>query len=118
MSSLALNSDNDLCFEDFRLKTVSSNDEIVQKVRVRLRFFKGEWFLNTEHGIPYFQDILGQKEININIIQQIFKQNILEINGITSIIEFELDYNSASRELTLDFKAATDNGIIDEIITV
>ena len=119
MTSLAINDNNDLCFKDYRLKLVSGNDEILQRVKIRLRFFKNEWFLNTEHGIPYYQDILGKKKVDINVVQSIFKENILDIEDINSIIEFELGYNSSNRQLILDFKATDiDGNIIEETITV
>jgi hypothetical protein len=33
-------------------------DEFAQRLRVRLSFFKGEWFLNLDEGMPYYQLIL------------------------------------------------------------
>ncbi len=40
------------------LTLIAGNDAIVQAVRIALQFFKGEWFLNLEAGIPYFHSVL------------------------------------------------------------
>ena len=34
-------------------------ENVQQRLFIMLRTFMGEWFMDTEHGIPYFQRILG-----------------------------------------------------------
>ena len=85
MSTLALNSDNDVYFTSAgRLVIVdnkNSDAEILQRIKVRLRFFKDEWFLNSEHGIPYFMDIIETEASDVYILgpknksKLIWKQN-------------------------------------------
>ena len=39
------NAKNDLAYENGRIKWVTGDDEIIQRVKVRLRRMFGEWFL-------------------------------------------------------------------------
>ena len=119
MTSLAINDDNDIHFTNYGL-TFTSNiqDEILQRVKIRLRFFQGEWFLNTAHGVPYYQSIIGQKPINLNIINDIFINEIKDVEGIISVQESTLDYDATKRKLLFTFIASTEDGNIEETIEI
>lgn len=102
MSTFALDSNNDIYFVNKRLAIVSgsnSDEEIAQRIRIRLKFFKDEWFLNSEHGIPYFQDILGSKDLDFNIIESIFREQILQVQGVREIVESSIDYDKNKRKV-------------------
>lgn len=123
MSCLKLNSNNDLFFSNNkRLEIISGNntdEEIKQRLSIRIKSFKGEWFLNTNYGIPYFYEIIGEKNIDLNIIESIFKTAILTVDGVKQIIQSVLDYDSQNRKLTYFFQALTINNTtiqVEEII--
>ena len=123
MSTLALNSDNDLYFTDRRLTIISgsnTDNEILQRIGVRLRFFKDEWYLDSEHGLPYFQDILGTKNIDINTIESLFKTQLLNIAGVKEITESLIDYDGVTRKLSYSFSAISINNtvITDNLIVL
>lgn len=113
MSTLALNSDNDIYFDDSGklvfIQGTNSDKEILQRIKVRLRFFKGEWFLNTDHGLPYFDNILGTKPLNLNILESIFRTQILDVEGVKSILESTIDYDGNQRKILYNFKAVSIN---------
>ena len=82
MSGFALNKENDLYFTNGKLAFINgtnTDQEILQRIRVRLRFFQGEWYLNINHGIPYLNNILGTKQININIIDNFFRDGTVKL---------------------------------------
>jgi len=134
MSTLALNSDNDIYFTSAgRLVTIenkNSDAEILQRIKVRLRFFKDEWFLNSEHGVPYFRDIieteasdvyiLGSKSLDLNILESIFREQILDVEGVKGLIESSVDYVGAERKITYFFQAVSINNtkITDNLIVL
>jgi len=134
MSTLALNSDNDIYFTSAgRLVTIenkNSDEEILQRIKVRLRFFKDEWFLNSEHGLPYFQDlinpeasdpyILGSKNLDLNILESIFREQILDVEGVKGLIESSVDYVGIERKITYFFQAVSINNtkITDNLIVL
>jgi hypothetical protein len=94
------------------LELVSGADAIVQSVRIRLQFFKGEWFLDWNAGIPYFQSVFA-KISNPQLLQDIFRKAILETVGINAIQNLTLTIDGASRGLAVSFQAETDVGLLD-----
>lgn len=123
MSTIKLNINNDIEFDEFgRIVFISganSDEEIKQRLKIKLKTFKGEWFLDTEHGVPYFFDIIGTKSIDLNILESFLKSAILEVDGIKQIIQSNVDYNPANRKLIYNFQATTINNTkitVEEII--
>ncbi len=81
--------------------------EIRQKIAVRLRFFKGEWFLDQNIGVPYFQSILV-KNPNLPMIQSIYREAIVTVPGVRDLKDFTYIFDGRARALSLDFKVITD----------
>lgn len=104
---------NDLVFSsNGRLKMISGENtdkEIKQRVEIRLKTFKTEWFLDIQHGIPYFFDILGTKNIDFNILESLLREQILSVNGIKALIQSSIDYSQSERKLIYNFQATTIN---------
>lgn len=122
MSTLALNSSNDIYFENNKLVFIqgtNSDEEILQRVIVRLRFFLDSWFLNTEHGLPYFQEILANKQLVLSAVEQIFSENILDVEGIAKLVESSVDFDASTRKFIYTFRALTINSkIIQQTISI
>ena len=122
MTTLAINLDNDLYFTDRRLTIISgsnTDEEILQRIKVRLRFFKDEWYLNSEHGLPYFQDILGTKSVDINAVESLFRDQILDVEGVKELTESAIDYDGVTRKLSYSFSAVSiNNTVITEDLVV
>lgn len=104
---------NDLVFSpNGRLKVISGENtdkEIKQRVEIRLKTFKTEWFLDIQHGVPYFFDILGTKNIDFNILESFLREQILSVNGIKTLIQSSIDYSQSERKLIYNFQATTIN---------
>ena len=113
MSDIALDSDGDLLIENNSLVLVKGDDAIVQHLTIRFRFFLGEWFLDTRLGIPYFREILI-KNPDLSRVRGIFRQVVLTTPGIESLVEFGLDFESAIRKLTVNFRARKTDGEVLE----
>ena len=114
MIGRALDSNNDLIIQAGRLATVADGEEVVQHVRSRLLFYLGEWFLDIDAGVPYFQEIFT-KPANLANIESIFKSKILRTPGVQRLTEFSMTYEGGStRELTVAFSAETIYGLIDK----
>lgn len=99
----------DIEFSDFDFQLVDEDSALSQRLLIKLRTYRGEWFLDTTFGIPYHQDILG-KGVNIKLIESIFKAAILADSEVKSLLEITLDYNEITRSLTLAFKAEKFSG--------
>ena len=94
---MLLNSKNQIILQ-------SDLDALVNKVKQRLNFFLGEWFINTDVGIAYFQEILRQPVdpalivtiINSDLLQEI---DILSIEGVS--IEFDKEGGAFTYSATI-----------------
>lgn len=91
--------------------TASLKEETVQDLYISLRMFKGEWFLDREQGIPYWQSILGTKT-PVAIVSQIFRRAIRSRPGVKSVDSFNAE-RQANRTIRLDFRCTLiDNTIL------
>jgi hypothetical protein len=84
------------------LSLVEDADAIAQSLLIRLRFFQGEYFLDTRLGIPYFEKILI-KNPNLVVVRQLYRETILETPGVLEITRFDLIFTTSTRMLKLDF---------------
>lgn len=91
---------------------VNDADRVRQQLEFRLSLFQGEWFLDSDFGTPYFSDVLG-KRININAAISVIKQQILEVEGVNKITEFNYNLERKERKLSIIFSASTDYGIVN-----
>jgi len=84
-------------------------ESVQQRIIVRLRTFLGEWFLDTNLGVPYVQTILS-KGTSKQTIDAILQQTILETDGVMSITDFSSEINQSTRYYKMSFVAKIDNG--------
>lgn len=106
---IKLNSDHDILIENDALVLVDGLDAIAQDLDICLQTFQGEWFLDTRIGLPWFQKILGQKP-RLNAIKSIFRDAILRVNGVSSILDLIIDFENTTRKLSVSFRAGTVEG--------
>ncbi len=110
MADLKLDAGGDLEIgTDGDLIIVTGIDAIAQHLRIRLQFFRGEWFLDTRQGIPYFEEVLI-KAPDLNVVQSLLREAIRETPGVISITSFELDFDGVTRKLSLNSDALTTEG--------
>ena len=100
---------HDLDFSNFKLEFVEGIDYYRQKVKIVLLFFFGEWFLDTTKGIKYFEEVFI-KNPNFTLVDNLFKIAILEIDGITELLEYDSVFDGINRKYTITFKVQTDAG--------
>jgi hypothetical protein len=94
---------------------------VAQGIRLRLQMFFGEWFQNLDLGIPYLerpgttaaQAILGQKYNQLKT-KTIFRKAIADAPGVDEILYLNVDFNRATRVLSVDWKVQTSFGQIQD----
>lgn len=104
---LDANGDIDISQQDLQL--VGDLEAVEQSVKIRLQFFRGEWFSDESIGLPYFESVLI-KNPNANLLSAVFRSEILGTVGIDSLASLTLSQNSATRKLAVNFVASTDFG--------
>lgn len=97
---------HDLVIENGDLRLLNGESKVArQTLKLNLLFFQGEWFLDLEYGVPYFQSILS-KGASKELVDSIIKQKILESYRIQSIQTFRSSITNNTR-YTVDLVTAT-----------
>ena len=107
MSDFKLDADGNLDLSTNDLQLVTGADAIAQHLLIRLRMFRGEWFLDRRIGIPYFQSILV-KSPNLTAVRGIYRTAITSTPGVIRVEKFSLDFERSTRELQVPFSALLD----------
>lgn len=111
---IALNiASNDLVIKNNDLILIDNAERVAQQVLITLRFWLGEWFLDTRQGVPYFEYVLV-KNPNTNHIRQILAEKIQSVEGVNSIVSLDFDFRRITRELYVNFEIDTDYGLVTE----
>lgn len=115
MLDIALSSNHDLDTSSLDLKLVDKAAQVRQQLLIKLKLWRGEWFLDTEFGTPYLQQILG-KQLTLSGALAALRKSILEVEGVRQILSFSYKFNNSTRKLEVEFTADTPYGIV-EVIT-
>ncbi|MBB4063695.1 hypothetical protein [Gellertiella hungarica] len=93
---------NDLFLSaDGNIATVTSAEAVGQHARQRLGTFAGEWFLDTEAGVPWLDGILGSS-YDPALAESVVKAELLDTDGVTEITSFAVRFDRATRGLIID----------------
>lgn len=95
--------------------TSTPTETVGQRLKILLQSWKGEWFWDTEYGIPYYQDILAKKTTKSRV-DLIFNQKILSEPGVKEITYFKSTF--VNRQYSLTFKVRVVDGSITAPITI
>lgn len=112
MSSFQLDRDGDLLLTNNSLTLTTGLEAIRQHLQCKFRLFMGEWFLDLDAGVPWFQEVF-KKNTSFVVLQEIFKDTILSTPGVIELKTFNFDYDRQRREASLDFQCLTKEGLID-----
>ena len=86
-------------------------ERVKYNLKIKLWVFRGEWFLDTTVGLPYYENILI-KNPNVPNIDSIIKVTILDTEDVNEILAYQSDYDNTLRKLTVDFTVNTTFGIL------
>lgn len=87
---------NDIGYEDGKVKFCTGEDETIQRVRTCLRRIEGEWFLDTNAGLPYFGgQMLGGKDLEY--VKLLIREELLLIEGVNKITEINILMDKATK---------------------
>jgi hypothetical protein len=88
-------------------------DAVAQIIKTRLLLFKGEWWEDTNSGLPLWQSILGVSGATRNrqAIEHIIQKRIRETPHVTSVLSVSSTYDPSTRAYsftaTVDTKFGT-----------
>lgn len=96
---------SDLRIQDGSLVTVYGAEEVRQRIIISLQHYWGEYFLNIEDGVPWYELILGSKDKRM--VELILRQAVMAVPGVIGIDTFKTIYESGG--LTIDLIAEVEN---------
>ncbi|GAB1578679.1 MULTISPECIES: hypothetical protein [Bordetella] len=109
---LKLADDHDLALSsagDARL--LDGAERIAQQIKVTLLTFLGEWFLDTDFGVPYLEQVLIKAPQRAQL-EAVFRARIADVPGVRGVRRLDLQIERALRRLRVEFEAETDEGIV------
>jgi hypothetical protein len=108
MTTFDGNENNDLYIDSSgNLVLIYDIEALADKLTQRLKLFYAEWFLATDRGVPYFDNIFGANK-NKDIVASIFTNEILKESDVTSVVDVNYGLNSNTRKFSY---SATINSI-------
>ena len=103
---------HDLAFANRDLATLSGVDLVRQRLAIILQLFKGEWFLDAEAGIPWFQEIL-EKGVDDAVVDGILRNAITDTTDVNRLLTYESEIDAATRTITVAFTVDTVYGPVE-----
>ena len=104
---LLLGPDNDLVVTT-DLQFAYGIQAVAQSCRIAIQMFAGEWFLNLDAGIPYWQAILGFKPaVAIAAAQIAFRTMLLSVDGVVDVLVLNITFDGATRAMNVQWQVST-----------
>jgi hypothetical protein len=92
---------------DGNLAMVYDSEAVAQHVRQRLMTYWHEWFLDTEAGVKWLDQIMGHK-YNPALAESVVKAEVLDTDGVVDMVSISLSYDLPMRRLSgWDIQAIT-----------
>jgi hypothetical protein len=103
---------HDLSVGGFDIRvTANAEEALLQRLKIKLLFFKGEWFLNQNFGVPYFQEIFVSMNAKDDA-DTVFKVAITEMQGVEKILKYSSSFDRTTREFLLNFSVRFNGEVI------
>lgn len=103
---------HDLFFENGDLTfTKKIDQELGQRLKIKLNTFETEWFIDQTYGIPYSQEIIG-KARNKRDVDTIFISEVRAEEGVNSIESYSSEWDKLLRVYKLKLNVLTTEGTI------
>lgn len=103
---ILLDEDGDLVLDGDGLHFVSGLAAVVQGIRFRLGLFRGEWFLNLDVGVPWYDEVLGEHFDEAHV-RQLVADAINDTPGVKEITELTVKFDNKTRLITVTWAATT-----------
>lgn len=102
---------NDIVLKNGDVLLIDNAERIAQQILISLRFWLGEWFLDTRQGVPYLEYILV-KNPNEAHTKQVLTDAIKDVDGVDLVTNMDLSLNRIKRALTVEYTVKTSAGLL------
>jgi len=114
MKDLLLDSDGDLLITN---GDVTITDSVIQAIKIRLRWFAGEWRVNPDYGMPYYDDIFIKNPNKVLLEEQI-REEILSVTEVTEVTSVSVSIDAKTRCATISFTVTVSDTVINGEVTL
>lgn len=116
---LALDANYDLALQGQDLAPLLVDvPAIVSDVEATILFMVGEWFVDLSQGIPWFQQVLGQKNPNLAAVQAALFRAIAARQGISQVQSVLVTPNAGARTAEVTWTATADAQLLGSTVVV
>ena len=90
-TDLLLTDDDELAIVNGDWAFATDDAAIRQGIKIRLRFFQGEWELDLEIGIDYWNSVLI-KNPSLIVVREIFRRALVSSRGVVEVVNLNVAY--------------------------
>jgi hypothetical protein len=110
-----LDGNHDWTFGNSRNDYATKSEAIAQSVKTRLLSLRNDWFLNTDHGIRWFDYL--RKNPNLMAMESELKSAVLNTEGVTEITYFDIKIGADNRQSLVEITYIDIYGYKNEVST-
>jgi hypothetical protein len=92
------------------VQTSTLAEDVAQQLRVRFRFFLGEWLLDRAQGVPYLRDVLV-KNPSLGVVRALVRRTIASTPGVEAVRSLSVEL-SPDRTCSVAFEAGLADGTV------
>lgn len=89
--------------------TVDGIEAFAQRLRIRFRFLKNDWFLDPEEGIPLVQEMMSSKVSPVRA-DALMRQVVESTPGFLKMLFFESTVDPVTRKISVKFQCVVNTG--------
>lgn len=103
---------------DGQIQTVYGTEEVRQRIIVTLNHFWAEYFLATDHGMPWYEIMLGSKDYSM--VESLIKRAVLGVPGVISIMSTAVSNPTGSnnRQFAISIRAEVEGILAPNIVDI
>lgn len=94
-----VDADGDWTFGRGRYSYAATTESVAQRVKTRLQSFQGDWFLDLDHGLPWFARF--EKPADLSLLESDIKRCILETPGVATLTTFSITLDPDTRKCVI-----------------
>jgi hypothetical protein len=99
----------------FMIWPIAGADKVAQQIKINLLSFLGEWFLDTDYGVPYLEQVLV-KNPRMAAVETILRRHINSVPDVVRIDSLVVNWDRQARLLRVEFTCLTHLGPVTESV--
>ena len=104
-----LDEDGDILIDEDGLHLTSGIEAVAQLCSIAVKLFKGEWFKDLDKGVPWFQEILGEKFDKI-LVEARLTETLVSVPGVVEVLSLDASFDRATRRVVVSGAVRTEFG--------